>query len=296
MFLAPIVALALACGSGDGGPTAGSDGSTSETGASESSSASTASSDSTTDPTGSDSGSSDGVPDSPVGGNTCSLLSQDCPEGEKCVPWNEDGGIFPTGVKCVQEFPNPDTIGSKCTVQQFGSGEDSCEKGSMCLDLDNDGEATCIEFCMGDNQSDSYCMDNNYTCVELFVPVVPLCFRKCDPLVQDCPDGEGCFMDAPMLGAEGFVCMPLVQNLSPGGGVYGEGCIAMSNCVPGYSCVFAENVPDCNGNVYCCTPWCNITEDQPCLEYDEKLNCIPWYTEGTAPPGFEQVGICGIMP
>lgn len=231
-----------------------------------------------------------------VGGAMCSLLKQDCNDGEKCVPFNENGGIFPDGVKCVPEVPNADDIGAECVVMGgFGAGEDSCAAGSICLDLDDDGFATCIEFCQGETPEQAFCNDPDYTCVELFEPIVPVCFRKCDPLVQDCPDGEGCFMDAPMLGAEGFVCMPLVENLSSGGGVYGEGCIAMSNCAPGNSCVFAENVPGCQG-VYCCTPWCDLSKPDPCPEFEETMSCIPWYPQGEAPPNYENVGICGILP
>ncbi len=229
-------------------------------------------------------------------GAMCSLLQQDCQDGEKCVPFNENGGIFPDGVKCVPETPNADEIGAEClTMGGFGSGEDTCIAGSLCLDLDDDGFATCVEFCQGPSAEEAFCLDPDYTCVELFEPIVPVCFRKCNPLVQDCPSGEGCFMDAPMLGAEGFVCMPLVKNLSPGGGVFPEGCIAMSNCAPGNSCVFAENVPSCQG-VYCCTPWCDLDLPDPCPEYEETMSCIPWYPQGEAPPNFENVGICGILP
>ena len=229
-------------------------------------------------------------------GAMCSLLKQDCQDGEKCVPFNENGGIFPDGVKCVPETPNADEIGAECqTMGGFGSGEDSCVAGSLCLDLDDDGFATCVEFCQGETPEEAFCEDPDETCVELFEPIIPVCFRKCNPLVQDCPDGEGCFMDAPMLGAEGFVCMPLVKNLSPGGGVFPEGCIAMSNCAPGNSCVFAENVPSCQG-VYCCTPWCDLDLTDPCPDYEETMSCIPWYPQGEAPPNFDNVGICGILP
>ncbi len=236
-------------------------------------------------------------PDMPGGtGNQCSLVEQDCADGEKCVPWNENGGIFPDGVKCVPEPGNADAIGSTCTVTDgFGAGEDSCQKGSLCLDLDDDGMATCVEFCSG-SLDNPFCMDEDYKCVPLFEPEVPLCFRKCDPLVQTCGDGEGCFMDATTIGSDGFVCMPLVENTAEGGGVYGELCIAISNCAPGFSCIWPENVPNCP-YIYCCSPWCNVQNgDADCLPFDDQLNCIPWYEEGQATPGYEDVGICGIIP
>ncbi len=237
------------------------------------------------------------LPDMPKGdGNQCSLILQDCNDGEKCVPWNENGGIFPDGVKCVPEPANADAIGSECAVLNgFGNGEDSCQKGSICLDLDDDGAATCVEFCSG-SLDNPFCMDEDYKCVPLFEPEVPLCFRKCDPLVQNCGESEGCFMDALTIGSEGFVCMPLVENTSEGQGDYGELCIAASNCKPGFSCIWPENVPDCP-YIYCCTPWCNTQNgDDDCTPFDSQLNCIPWYEPGQETPGFENVGICGIIP
>jgi hypothetical protein len=43
----------------------------------------------------------------------------------------------------------------------------------------------------------------------------------------------------------------------------------------------------------CCLPFCD-TADDPAMCPGAGQECIPWYEMGTAPPGFEQVGICGI--
>jgi len=281
--------------SGCGEPTGSTDATGDDTNGSETTQAQT--SDNQTTTTTDPSTTAAPEPDMPKGdGNQCSLVEQDCKQGEKCVPWNENGGIFPDGVKCVDEPANADAIGSECVVTGgFGNGEDSCQKGAICLDLDDDGLATCVEFCSG-SLDNPFCMSEDYKCVPLFEPEVPLCFRKCDPLVQNCGDGEGCFMDALMLGSEGFVCMPRVENTADGGGEYGELCIAASNCKPGFSCIWPENLPDCP-YIYCCSPWCNIQNgDDDCLAFDSELNCVPWYEEGQETPGYENVGICGIIP
>lgn len=290
--LALALGFAPGCG-GDDGQTSATSPST-ETEASTSPSGSTSTTSTTSETTAGPTTDPSSTSTSGGSGNMCSLLEQDCPEGEKCVAWNENGGIFPDGVKCVPQPPGADEIGDEClTMGGFGSGEDTCVAGALCLDLDDDGMATCVAYCSGTSPEDAFCQQPNHTCVELFEPVVPLCFEKCNPLLQDCPDGEGCFMDAPMLGSAGFVCMPLIDNLE--GGEFLSGCVAMSNCAPGNSCVFAENVPNCPWQ-YCCTPWCNLDTPEDCLMWDETLSCIEWFAEGQAPPGFEKVGICGILP
>ncbi|MCB9705558.1 MAG: hypothetical protein H6711_27055 [Myxococcales bacterium] len=244
--------------------------------------------------TGSESGTGTGSAGKDMSnGALCSLILQDCPMGQKCVPYNMSGGIFPDGVKCVDEPANPDAVGENCQVTGgFGSGEDTCVKGALCFDLDNDGEGVCIEHCSG-TPDVPFCEKSEQSCVTFFDPPVPLCFTRCDPLVQDCPEGEGCYMDAPNIGSEGFVCMPTV--LAPNvDGKYGDLCFNQAGCAPGFSCIYPENVPGCKFE-YCCSPWCDLVNNpEICAQLDPTMACVPWYEEGKEQPGFENVGICGI--
>ena len=226
-------------------------------------------------------------------GGLCSLILQDCPEGQKCVPYNMSGGIIPDNVKCVEEPINPDGVGEPCkTYNNFGSGDDSCAKGGMCFDIDNDGDGSCVGHCFGTPES-PLCLKPEEKCVTFFDPPVPLCFVSCDPLVQNCPEGEGCYMDAPNIGSEGFVCMPTVLAPSEDGD-YGDLCYNQAGCAPGFSCIWPENVPDCKFE-YCCSPWCDLDSNpEICSELHPTMDCVPWYEEGKAQPGLESLGICAI--
>lgn len=229
-------------------------------------------------------------PDLPVGGE-CDLFAQDCGEGTKCNAWSSDGSIFPDGAKCV---PMGDKLpGEPCTVEnKFGSGLDDCAAGSICLDIDNSGMASCISYCSGSMDAPQ-CPDPESRCSFLFEPTVPLCFTSCDPLVQNCGAAETCVPNIAALGAPYFVCMPRVFDEIPG--QYGDPCAALSNCDPSFLCIFAENVPACS-NTYCCSSYCELDKPDTCSTFDPLLACVPWFEPGQATPGYENVGICGIMP
>jgi hypothetical protein len=228
--------------------------------------------------------------DLPVGGE-CNLFAQDCEEGTKCNAWSMDGGIFPDGAKCV---PVGDKMpGEPCSVEdKFGSGKDDCVAGSICLDIDNSGMASCVSYCSGSMDAPQ-CPSPDSRCSFLFEPTVPLCFTSCDPLLQNCGAAETCVPNIAALGAPYFVCMPRVFSDIPG--QYGDPCAALSGCDPSFLCIFAENVPDC-ANTYCCSSYCELDQPDTCTAFDPLLTCVPWFEPGQATPGYENVGICGIMP
>ncbi len=244
--------------------------------------------------TGTGSGSS-GASDPTTGGmgGQCNLFLQDCPEGQKCSAYSEDGSIFPNGTRCVPVSPNSVGPGEECTVEgKFGDGIDNCAKGSLCLDIENDGMATCVAYCTGDMDNPKCPLAESQKCSFLFEPTVPLCFTACDPLIQNCGSGEACVPNEAALGAPFFVCMPRVYPQIPG--AYGDPCIALSGCDPGNLCIFGENLPNCN-QTYCCSVWCDLTAMDPCSQFDPTLKCVPWFEPGQETPGFENVGVCGIM-
>ena len=225
-------------------------------------------------------------------GGQCNLFLQDCNEGEKCTAWSMDGGIFPNGTKCVPQTGDK-LPGEQCSLEgDFGDGTDDCVAGSMCLDIDNSGKATCVSYCGGDMEQPT--CPNEDKCAFLFEPTVPLCFPGCNPLAQDCPDGDACVPNIAALGSEYFVCMPLVFEAIPG--QYGDACYAISGCDKGFQCIFALNVPNCAGDMYCCSSWCDLDAPNTCKDFDDTIDCVPWYEQGSATPGYENVGICGIMP
>jgi hypothetical protein len=231
-------------------------------------------------------------PDLGGSGGMCNLFLQDCTDKEKCTAFSMDGSFFPNGTRCVP-ITGDKQPGEGCSLDgPFGDGVDDCAKGSICLDIENSGDATCVAYCSG-NMDDPKCPGTEDKCAFLFEPTVPLCFPACDPLQQNCPPTDACVPNIAALGAEFFVCMPLIDLDLPGN--YGDLCIAISGCDKGFQCIFGENVPGCETD-YCCSVWCDLDAPESCAMYDDLVTCVPWYEEGKETPGYESVGICGLMP
>ena len=215
----------------------------------------------------------------------CDLWSQDCPEGDKCTPWDSDGGSSWNASKCVPVDPAPQLPGDACTTEGGpASGVDNCAKGSMCWDVDAEtGEGVCIALCEGTNAEDATC-DPGFTCKIPADGVLILCLPVCDPLSQDCPAGDLClpYVDA-------FIC---VADASGEGGFYGDPCEYANACKLGLYCLNPEYVEGCQA-AGCCTPFCDINEANTCP--GETQECIPWYEEwDMPPPGLASVGFCGV--
>ncbi len=216
----------------------------------------------------------------------------DCPDGSKCMPWAASGGGSLNATKCTPIDPNPGKPGDPCTVQGSEvSGVDSCEAGAICRDVYADTQmGTCVAFCHFDGGSYT-CDDPNTLCAVYDADLLFLCVPACDPLVQDCADGEVCAN-----AGEGFVC---VVDASGGGGAFGESCEYANECAPGLACISVEYVPNC-GNGGCCSPFCALDVDYEPIPApapncpDPQMACLNWYEAGTALPGKEKVGFCGI--
>ncbi len=222
----------------------------------------------------------------------CSIWDQDCGPNEKCAPWSAEPDLLPDEVRCCPVEASPVQPGDECVVEGYlGSCLDNCALGSMCLDFDGDGMGTCQEFCSG-SAAQPMC-EPDEGCFIYFAGV-PFCFDICDPLAQDCAEGQGCYPDAQADGGTGFLCLPTIGASGPGGL-----CWLLSGCAPGLLCVTPDFVPGCNENFGCCTPLCDITESpDPCPAVDGALECVSWYVGGQAPPSAEylNVGVCVIPP
>jgi hypothetical protein len=214
----------------------------------------------------------------------CDVWAQDCPPGEKCMPWANDGGNSWNATRCSPVAADPDQPGEACTVEGNGvSGIDSCDIASMCWHVDPEtGEGVCLAFCTG-SENNPVCTDPETSCSIGAEGTLILCFPTCDPLAQDCPPGFGCWgID------DDFVCAP-----DAGGdtGAYGDPCEFLNVCDPGLACVNPDVVPGC-ASAGCCSPFCNVAAAENCP--GEGQECIPWFDPESAPPGYENVGICGI--
>ena len=253
-------------GDGDGDPTT-------ETGSS---------SESTTDTTSADSADTlSFVPmDDFAAVSECDPFMQDCPEGEKCVPYGSTGGNWDAN-KCVP-VTGSGAVGDTCTWGGIVEATDDCGADSICWDvMDVDGQliGVCTPFCTG--TADAPVCDPGSSCIIANDGSITLCLGTCDPLLQDCGDGLACFW-----ANTDFNCIFTSQDIPTG-----EPCGFINDCIAGNFCADAAALPACNGSA-CCASYCDLT-DPVCSVMGTE--CVSFFEEGMAPPGYEDVGVC-VLP
>ncbi|MCX4242261.1 ribulose phosphate epimerase [Paraliomyxa miuraensis] len=215
------------------------------------------------------------------GANECDPTAQDCPMGQKCTAWANDGGNFWNATRCV-EVMGGNQPGDSCMVEGSGvSGIDDCDAGGICLNTNEENIGVCIAFCMGEQLE----CGTGDACAVYNDGVLPLCLPGCDPLLQDCPPGQSC-IDTPN---QTFICF---LDASGSGGADGDACPPAdgeNSCDPGQWCGPGSFGCDA-GN--CCTPYCDLGAPD-CIAPDE---CVSFFGDPeAAPPGFENVGVC-VLP
>ena len=165
----------------------------------------------------------------------------------------------------------------------MASGVDSCELGAMCWHLDGETNmGTCVSLCEG-FPLDPSCPGPGTSCMISNDQAITLCLPRCDPLLQDCTPGEKC-----TVAYNGPFCVPR-PNVEHS---LGEPCKSSLDCNPGLYCVDGTDFPGCDGRG-CCSPYCDHTKPNDCPGAPEQ-SCVPWYTPGQAPEGYEHVGTCAI--
>lgn len=229
-------------------------------------------------------GSNGGFLEDPDGGGItieCSVWNQDCANGEKCMPWANDGGAIWNAARCVSLDEDPRGVGEPCTAQEsFVSGFDTCDVGAICLGSNEATlEGVCVELCSGSFDEPVCDQTEGATC--LVDEIIPLCQSVCDPLLEDCGAGQTC---SPI--AETWTCT------TEGDILPGEPCAAFNTaCVSGALCVPADaSCPE--GSESCCTSVCDLGSkdaDAPCID---GQSCVAFHAAGEAPQGYEDVGVC----
>jgi len=213
----------------------------------------------------------------------CSVAEQDCPEGEKCTPWANDGGPVWTAARCGPIVDDPAGLGEPCTVEGSPvSGFDDCQLGAMCFAVDpRTLQGTCVALC--DEDDPSSCPDGE-VCVahDDYQPYV--CLPRCDPTEPSaCAADESC---RPI--GEELLCVPTVTL--PEGLPCGT---AEQHCAVEQACVSADALADC-AEPACCTAWCDLSApapDLPCAATPGEV-CRPYFD--MPPTGYEHVGACGL--
>jgi hypothetical protein len=266
------IVATIACGPprvGDG-PTDGS------TGADE-----TATSTSDPDPSGTE---TSGVPttntfypEEDLDHEDCDPWQQDdCPTGEKCVPYAREGGSWDAN-KCVPVLGDQ-AVGEPCEYAGLMEATDNCDAGSICWNVDAEGNGVCEALCWGSPQ-EPMCPPSS-ECLISGSGVISLCIPQCDPIMQNCEAGLGCYWTG---GA--FNCVTAIEDIPAG-----QPCGFINDCAIGLMCIATEFLPDCEG-ASCCTPYCDATlGDGPC-EVVPGTTCTEFF-ESRPPPGYETVGVC----
>jgi hypothetical protein len=198
----------------------------------------------------------------------CDPWTQNCPPGQKCMPWANDGGTSWNATRCTALAPDPVGVGEPCNVVDSRvSGVDDCEAGAMCWNVDPQTDVgTCVAMCIG-SEGDADCADPCSTCIQSGSGVLNLCLCACDPLAQDCGQGRACY---PL--RDSYICAP-----DAGGdeGAPGEPCEFLNVCDPGSYCAPAAMVPACEGANGCCTRFCDVADPDACADEPPGVECIP---------------------
>lgn len=221
--------------------------------------------------------------DTPSSTKECDVFAQDCPDGEKCMPYANDGGSSWNAAKCSPLDAMPKQQGDPCHAEGNGvAGLDNCDISLICwfLNLDNDG--VCTDQCGGTIDSPT-CPDLQQVCDISNDGVIAICLDTCNPLTQDCPPEQICFNS----GSVNFVCD---MDASGDGGQYQDPCVYINECDYGLYCASQAGVPGCQNPDGCCAPYCSLSA--PDCPMDTE--CQPWYGMDQAPPGQEDIGFCEI--
>ena len=211
----------------------------------------------------------------------CDAWLQDCPEGEKCSAYADNGESAWNALRCVP-VDGDAKPGEPCLAYESPlSGLDTCELGAMCWSVDEETlEGVCVGLCDG-SPDEPTCAEPGTSCKVSNDGVLNLCLDDCYPLAKECDEGDACVF----LG-DSFSC-------APGGvGGVGEPCVG-ATCTDGQSCFPAAYLPECQSGS-CCTPYCDITAEDPCPEL-EGSTCVSFFM-GEPPEGLENVGSCVFPP
>ena len=221
-------------------------------------------------------------PDGGVAGQ-CDPTSQDCPDGEKCSAWATVEGEPWNANRCVP-LMGSGQVGDACNIEGGKyTGEDDCDLGLICLLTDDDGlDGACIEFCTG-----SMTCPSGGSCSVYNGGSLPICLTTCDPLIQDCPDGQGCYASS---GTGEFICFK--YSGENGEGMPGDPCNYLNQCQPGTACLTAASVEGCGAEASCCAPFCDLSDADPDMNCNAAEMCTAFFAD--PPPDYVDVGVCAL--
>ncbi|PRP96554.1 hypothetical protein ENSA5_36300 [Enhygromyxa salina] len=218
------------------------------------------------------------VPDADVPGSSqCDTFTQDCPEGEKCVPWASMGGGW-DATKCVPVLGELEP-GEPCVSQGIVEATDECEVGAYCLASDGPN-GSCVELC-GCSPDTPTCDTEGTTCSISNEGVIAWCLPVCDPVDSSSCGGSDICVNSAEDG--NFVCIFSTQpDEEPG-----QPCAFLNDCPNGTMCLQGETVPDCQGD-FCCGSFCDLGAP----DCEPGTECTAFFQQGAAPECLDDVGLC----
>lgn len=213
----------------------------------------------------------------------CDTFAPDCPVGQKCIPWIDDGFDSYNTARCV-DVAGEALPGDPCTKGL--DGIDDCAAGSLCWGVDENNHGVCWVMCTG-TVAEPECPPAS-SCGSSSQAVFGLCIPPCDPLAQDYPGDEICVP----FDRQGWGC---VVNASGDEGQPNDPCNFPEACDRGLMCLDAATASGaCEMELAagCCQPFCEFPEGA-CPNPDQA--CLSWYDQSEeVPSGYEDVGICAI--
>ena len=180
----------------------------------------------------------------------CDPLVQDCPEGEKCVPYVQTPGSTSWDAnKCVPVLGEA-AAGEPCHSDGLELATDDCDMDSVCFDVDEQGVGICRGFC-----DPQYACPEGESCIVANDQVITLCYQSCLPFdPSTCAEDQLC-----LWGGSDFHCFGL-EPVEP----YGECDDIGEHCPSGQRCEFGSLLEGCAVES-CCTDYCDLSlPEDPC--------------------------------
>jgi hypothetical protein len=287
----PALLLVLAaCGNGVGPPnqtdTASESSGHSETGAPTTTHpppiAGTTADDPPTTPSSGSEGSSFVAVPTDLGDGSCDPFLQDCPRGEKCTWYANDGGTVWNATKCEPIMEDPAQLNEDCfVVDNAVTGIDNCDLGLICWFADVENLGRCIALCSGSAESPT-CTDGFWCRI---YSSGAFCYEFCHPLSPSCTHTE----DKCLFDSYNFSCAPYPS----GDKQVHEPCDHDYSCAQGLSCINSTATMECDPAFqFCCEPLCDTSLPNNCPGQDQE--CLPFFEPGDAPSSLETLGVCSL--
>jgi hypothetical protein len=132
--------------------------------------------------------------DTPNGNIECDVFAQDCPDGFKCMPWANDGGGSWNAAKC-----SPVARRGRAGRRVHGRGRRRQRRRRLRARHDvlvpRREERGHVHRHVHRHDRRADLPGPEQICDISNDGVIIICLDTCDPLTQDCPDGQICFFD-----------------------------------------------------------------------------------------------------